>query len=151
MRRRLGGEDGSAIAETAIACTVIMTVFFGVIEMGWGLYAYHYTAEAARMATRYAMVRGSSCTSFASACPASATDVQNYVKALGFQGINPADITAATTWPTTGAACTPSSSPCDNPGNLVQVKVQYKISFTIPFVPQTSLNMSSTSQVVISQ
>lgn len=151
MVRRLRDEDGSAIAETAIACTIIMTLFFGVIQMSWGLYAYHYTAEAARMATRYAMVRGSACSSWASACPASSDDVQNYVKGLGFAGINPANITVTTTWPTTGSACTPSSTPCNNPGNLVNVKVKYAIGFTIPYVPTINLNMSSTAQVIISQ
>jgi Flp pilus assembly protein TadG len=151
MKRWFRDEDGNSAVETALACTVLMTVFFGVIQMSWGLYAYHYTAEAARMATRYAMVRGSSCSSWASACPASSTDVQNYVKGLGFQGINASDLTVTTTWPTTGSACTPSSTPCNNPGNLVKVKVQYAIGFTIPYVPKINLNMSSTSQMVISQ
>jgi hypothetical protein len=54
-------------------------------------------------------------------------------------------------WPTTGAACTPSATPCNNPGNLVQVTVAYKFLLSIPAVKASTINMSSTSEMVISQ
>jgi Flp pilus assembly protein TadG len=151
MRRLLWREDGQSVVETAISAMGVLGLFFGVMEMSLALYTYHYVSEAARQATRYAMVRGSSCSGFASACPAAATDVQNFVQGLDFPGVVPANVAVTTTWPTTGSACTPSSLPCNNPGNVVNVKVVYSFPVTIPFVPNSTLSLSSTSQMVISQ
>jgi Flp pilus assembly protein TadG len=137
--------------ETALSATAVLTLFLGVMELCLALYSYHFVSEAAREGTRYAMVRGSSCSGSASACPAQASDVQSYVRGLEFPGIVPANITVTTTWPTTGSNCTPSSLPCNNPGNLVQVKVQYRFPLSIPFVPASVLSLASTSQMTISQ
>jgi len=143
-------EDGSALVETAVSAMIVFTLFFGAMEMCLALYTYHFVSDAAREGTRYAMVRGSSCSGLPSACPAQAADVQNFVQGLGFPGIDATAMTVTTTWPTTGSSCTPSSLPCNNRGNLVQVTVQYQ--FFIPFAPQSSaLTMSSTSQLAISQ
>jgi len=128
-----------------------LTLIFGIAETSLAVYSYFYISEAAREGTRYAIVRGSSCTSFNTACPASASDVQTYVKGLGYPGIKSASTTVTTTWPTTGASCTPSTTPCNNPGNLVKVKVAYQFNLAVPFVPANLINMSSTSQMVISQ
>jgi Flp pilus assembly protein TadG len=151
IRWRWKNESGASTVETALACTILVTLVVGIVQISQGLYAYHYIAEAARMGTRYAIVRGSSCSGFGSACPAGATDIQNYVKGLGFPGINTSDMTVTATWPTTGSTCTPSSSPCNNPGNLVKVRVQYQLPLSIPYVTNVNLNMTSTSQMVISQ
>ena len=126
-------------------------VTFGLIEICLALYSYHFMAVAAREATRYAIVRGSSCTGFASACPAAASDIQSYVQGLGFPGINSANVTTTTTWSAypAGATCMPSAS-CNNPGNQVTVTVQYQFPLSIPFVPPTTLTLSSTSAMVIS-
>lgn len=137
--------------ETAFSATAVLCLFFGVMEMSLALYTYHFLSEAARQATRYAVVRGSACTSFVTACPAKASDVQAFVRNLDFPGIVPANVTVTATWPTTGSTCTPSSLPCNNPGNLVKIKVQYKFPVSIPFVPSSTLTLSSTSQMVISQ
>ena len=143
-------EDGSALVEAAVSAMVVFTLFFGAMEMCLALYTYHFISDAAREGTRYAMVRGSTCSGFSSACPAVAADVQNYVEGLGFPGIDASAMTVTTTWPTTGSSCTPSSLPCNNRGNLVQVMVQYQ--FFIPFAPQSSaLTMTSTSEMAISQ
>src|ERR1022692_4089309 len=81
-------ERGQSIVETVLCMIILLTMLFGIIQAGLALYSYHFIAEAAREGTRYAIVRGSACTSFASACPASATDIQNYVTGLGFPGID---------------------------------------------------------------
>ena len=148
---RLLCEDGSSIVETALSAMIVLTLFFGIMQMSLALYMYHFTSEAAREGTRYAMVRG--CSVISAACPVSVkgTDVQNYVRGLGFPGVLPANITVTTKWPTTGATCKPSSIPCNNPGNLVKVTVQYRLPLSIPFVPSTTLNLASTSQMAISQ
>jgi Flp pilus assembly protein TadG len=145
-------EEGSAIVEFAMAAILLLTVVFGVIAICFALYTYNVVSEAAREGTRYAIVRGSSCNSFASACPASQTDIQDYVQYLGFPGIDPNSMTVTANWsPTTaGLTCTPSAT-CNNPGNQVQVTVTYQFPLVIPFVPSQTLSMSNSAQMVISQ
>jgi Flp pilus assembly protein TadG len=138
----------------ALSLVVLLTVIFGIMEMSLALYTFHFISEAARDGTRYAIVRGSSCPAILSGCPAAGTgvDVQTYLRNEGFPAISSSLLTAATTWPTTGSTCTPSSAPlCDNPGNLVNVVVTYKFPLSIPFIPAQTLTMTSTSQMVISQ
>ena len=151
LRSFMRSEEGQSLVETALSSMAVLCLFFGVMEMSLALYTYHFLSEAARQATRYAVVRGSACTSFVTACPAQAADVQTFVRNLDFPGIVPANVTVTTTWPTTGSTCTPSSLPCNNPGNLVKIKVQYKFPLSIPFMPSSNLTMSSSSQMVISQ
>jgi Flp pilus assembly protein TadG len=150
--RRARSEHGSSLVETALSLTILLSVALGVMEMSLALYTYHFISDAAREGTRFAIVRGSSCAAnagLASACPAAGTDVQSYVRGLGFPGINPSLMTVTTTWPTTGTSCAPSVTPCNNPGNLVKVTVSYQYPLSIPFLPARTLTMSSTSQMVI--
>jgi Flp pilus assembly protein TadG len=156
---RLGAqaEEGSTIVEFALASTILFAVLFGIFETSFALYSYTYISDAAREATRYAIVRGSACTGFpeCGTTPRGAqqADVLNYVQHLGYPGIDTSSskLGVTATWPTTGTACTPITSPCNNPGNLVKVVVTYKYPLSIPFVPKASVNMSSTSEMVISQ
>jgi len=83
-------EDVQAAVEFGLGASVLMMVLIGTMKMCLAIYTYHFIAEAAREGTRYAMVRGTSCTAISpglSACPASADDIANYVKGLGFHGI----------------------------------------------------------------
>jgi len=153
--RRMSGEEGDTIAEFALASTILIAIVFGIFETSSALYSYTYISDAAREGIRYAIVRGSACTGFSecSGTPVGATSaqVQAYVKSLGYPGITSNNLTVATTWPSTGSACSPIVSPCNNPGNLVKVVVAYKYPLNIPFVPVKSIGMSSTSEMVISQ
>lgn len=152
---RISAEEGDAIAEFALSATILIAIVFGIYETSFALYSYTYVSDAAREGTRYAIVRGSACTGFAecSSTPVGATSaqIQADVQSLGYPGISSKNLTVTTTWPTTGSACTPISSPCNNPGNLVKVVVVYQFPLNIPFVPQTTVKMSSTSEMVISQ
>jgi Flp pilus assembly protein TadG len=143
------------IAEFALSATILIAIVVGICETSSALYSYVYISDAAREGTRYAIVRGSACTGFpeCSSTPIGATSaqVQTYVKGLGYPGISPNNLTVTTTWPTIGTVCTPISSPCNNPGNLVKVVVAYRFPLSIPLVPAGSINMSSTSEMVISQ
>lgn len=139
--RRAGSEHGSAIVETALSFIVLLTMIFGILAISLALYTYNFIADAAREGTRYAMVRGSSCQGFASACPAQASDVQTYVKGLTFPGIKPSAMTVTTTWPVGN----------NNPGNPVKVTVQYQFPLAIPFLTARTLSLKSSSQMVISQ
>jgi Flp pilus assembly protein TadG len=128
---------------------IFLAFLIGVIEVSFGLYSYHFISSAAREGTRYAIVRGSTCSGFASACPAQVSDIQSYVKNLGFPGINPGNMNVSVAWAPypPGAIC----SPCNNPGNLVTVTVQYSFPLTVPFVPAHTFTMTSQSAMVIAQ
>jgi Flp pilus assembly protein TadG len=142
------------MVEFAVASVILFTLVFGVIAICLALYSYNIVAEAAREATRYAIVRGSACSaSTFSDCNIDQTGLQTYVQSLGFPGINSSSltVTASATSPATGTTCTPTLVPCNKPGNLVTVTVTYPFLLSIPFVPQRTLNMSSTSAMYISQ
>ncbi len=154
---RVRDDRGSSILETALSMVIFLTFVFGVIEVGFALYSYHFISEAAREGTSYAIVRGSSlgmnCTAPGPpTCVAQSSDIQAYVKNLGFPGINPGNMTVTPSWSAypAGGACTPSTA-CNNPGNLVKVTVQYNFPLTVPFVPAHTYSMSSTAAMVISQ
>ena len=143
------GEGGASLVEFAIASSILLTLIFGVMNLSLALYAYHFISNAAREGTRYAIVRGSACTSMD--CPVSAANVQHYLTANPFPGIDTSKMTVTTTWPDSGDSCTPSVTPCNNPGNNVLVMVTYQFPLSIPFIPAETLNMTSTSEMVISQ
>jgi len=147
------GEQGATLVETALSMVILLTVIFGVFEICLAVYTYHFISEAAREGTRYAIVRGAQCSGFASACPASSTDVQTYVKGIGFPGIDPSKMTVLPVWSsyTSGGNCPASPAPCNTPGNLITITVQYNFPLAIPFIPAKTLAMSSTSSMVISQ
>lgn len=156
-RRFARGERGSAAVESAVTAGVLFTVMIGLMKICLAVYTYHFISEAAREGTRYAIVRGSRCTpipnsSFATACPASTTDIENYVKGLGYPGITPAAMTVTTTYanyPASATACFPSTN-CNNPQNLATVQVQYAFPLSIPFMPNKTYTMTSTSALIIS-
>jgi Flp pilus assembly protein TadG len=152
FRRALLVETGDTMVEFALSTIVLCSIMFGVIAICLALYTYNVTAESAREATRYAIVRGSACSaSTFSNCNIDQGGLQTYVRGIGFPGINPSSLTLTAAWPTTGVACFPSVNPCNNPGDLVQVTVTYQFPLSIPFIPQRTLSMSSTSEMVISQ
>jgi Flp pilus assembly protein TadG len=138
-------ERGSAVVEFAIVSTVVLTMMLGIIDFGRGLYTYHLVYNAARSGTRYAIVRGSSCS--APGCPATSDQIQTYVRGLA-PGIDPASLTVTTTW-ATATAC--AGSPYQGPGCLASVQVSYPFHFLVPLLPGFTMTMSSTSQMVISQ
>jgi Flp pilus assembly protein TadG len=137
-------ERGSAMVEFAIVSTLALTLIFGIIEFGRALYTYHLVSSAARLGSRYAMVRGSACA--AAGCPADTGDVQTYVRSLA-PGVNPASLAVTTTW-STAPGCI---SGANDPGCLVTVSVTYPFSFVVPLLPSLTLPLSSASQMVISQ
>lgn len=144
------GETGSSLVETALSIMLLLTVMFGVIEISLATYTYHFISEAAREGTRYAIVRGNTCSGFSSACPASKDDIKTYVKGLGFPGIDPSKMTVTVSYAAfpAGTNCSPSAT-CNNAGNIVTIQVQYAFPFSVPFVSASTFNMSSTSQMVI--
>ncbi len=139
------GERGSALVEFAIASTVALTMIFGIVDFGRGLYTFHLVSNAARAGSRYAMVRGNTCT--AAGCPVTTAQVQTYVRGLA-PGIDPNSMTVTTTWPG-GATCVGAIT--NNPGCPVVVTVTYPFKFIVSLLPGFTMNMSSASQMSIAQ
>ena len=154
--RGLSGDEGQSLVEFALIFAALFAMLFGIFELCLASYTYHYVSESAREGTRYAVVRGSSCALMPD-CNAAAAQIQTYVQGLGYPGINPTNMTVTTNWlsPSPGppnptwSACT--VAPCNAPGNLVQVQVNYAFPLGIPFWGSRTINISSTSQMVISQ
>jgi Flp pilus assembly protein TadG len=168
---------GSALVEFALVLTALFMMMFGIMDFSRAMYAYHFVSNAARDATRFASVRGSACKSATVIpCPVAATDVTDYVYGIIPAGLAVTSVSGGSTtcqpgnpsapytlwvcasWP--GAAETGTlSSSCvttngaNSPGCPVEVTVQYQYGFSLPFVANniSSINMTSTSEVVISQ
>lgn len=163
--RRLSGagDEGSSLVEMALSCLILIPFLFGIVQLSIGLYCYHYASDAAREATRWAIVRGGNCNSlFGSAyCSptdgksdgASANDIAQYVKGLGYP--YSASVTTTTQWCTAGGtpATWTSCSTKKNNGtnNQVKVTVSYAYPLIIPFIRKNTINISSTSSMTIVQ
>jgi Flp pilus assembly protein TadG len=138
-------ERGSTLAEFAVVLTASMILIVGIIDFGRALYTYHLVSNAARIATRYASVRGSSCT--ASGCPATSASIQTYVRGLAPE-LNQGQITVTTSW-TTSTGCV--GSPYQSAGCYVSVQVSYPYQFAaVPLMPSFTMTMRSTSKMIIS-
>jgi len=148
LRRIAHAEEGAAAIEMAVSMTALLMVIIGMMKMCVGVYCYHYTSEAAREGARWAIVRGSS-----SGQETTADAISTYVKTLGYPALTPANMTVTVSWAgfPTGVICTPNTNPCDNPGNMVSVTVNYAYPLSIPFLGSRTLNMSSTSTAIIAQ
>jgi len=156
-------DEGSSLVEMALSCLILIPVLFGIIQLSFALYCYHYSADAAREASRFAMVRGSSCASTlnASYCSptdngtngATANDITQYVKGLGYPYSGSAIV--AVKWCSPAGSWTSCSTTQTNniPGNQVQVKVTYNYPLVIPFLQTSSfnLNIGSVSSMTIVQ
>jgi Flp pilus assembly protein TadG len=147
MRER---DRGSSIVEFSLVLVLLLTLIFAMMYFGTALYAYHYVSSAARDATRYAMVRGSSCSSLPD-CNIGQTGIQNYVVSHVPAGVNASLVNATISWPIEPNSAPICSSSQNSPGCFVNVQVTYPFSFSLPFVPFGTITMESSSQMMISQ
>jgi Flp pilus assembly protein TadG len=156
-------DDGSSIVEMALSAALIFGALFGVIAIMLALYTYNFVSDAAREATRWASVRGSQCSTNNAGldhCNAQQSDIQSYVQNLGYPGLNKNYLTITASWlsetmsgspaTATWSACSsPSTPPCNAPGNMVKVVATYAFPLGIPYWKNSTLNVSSTSEMVI--
>ena len=133
------------MVEFAISATLMLMLVFGILEFARALYTYHTVENAARLASRWAMVRGSDCV--APSCPATTASVTTYVRGQ-LPLLAAANATVTTTW-ANGTGC--YASPANAPGCVVTVTVSYPFNFDLPIVSKALLQMSSTSKMVISE
>jgi len=159
-------DEGAALVEMAISCSILLAMVLGLAQISLAFYAYHFVADAAREATRFAMVRGGNCITDVSQAFCSPTDnniagadngdIQAYVRNLGYPYAS--GLTTSTTWytiggnPTTFTSCGTSPSGCNTAGSsMAQVTVSYAFPIAIPFWKTTSISISSTSAQVVQQ
>jgi Flp pilus assembly protein TadG len=161
--RRLSGEQGNALVEFSLSVFVLLTLLFGIIDIGRALYAYDWIYNAARQATRWAMVRGNPCDSLLPGCDAqpprpTGNDIQNYVRdtpespytdGLDTTGI---DTSAVTVTSTCFATNDINPNPPCAPAGFIQIQVKYVFHPITPFLGQfnnDTMTMTSTSQRVV--
>jgi Flp pilus assembly protein TadG len=151
--------EGATLVEFAISASVLFSMLFGIMELGLLFYAYNFTSEAAREATRWASVRGStSCTNTPSLseCNATTAQITSFVRGLGYPGVTSGNISVTTTYltATTSAGTTTWSScagTCNLPQNAVNVKVTYPFPLGVPFVPVTTITVGASSRMIVYQ
>jgi Flp pilus assembly protein TadG len=144
---------GSSLVEFGLSAVVLVMVLLGIIECCFALYVNNYVSDAARAATRYAAVRGSSCTGMPD-CGITSAQIQTYLRGITYPGVTPGNLTATATWLSLNsgsvATWTACANQCNAPTNSVKVQVNYAFTLGIPFWRTRSLTLSSTSQMVIS-
>ncbi len=147
-------EHRSILPETVLAIAVPLALIFGIIDLGRAMYTYASVTELAREGARWSIVRGSqSCVNsvnqldncnFLGSAP-----VQSYVQSLSEGATAASKISVTASWPSCTA--TGPAGAINAPGCTVGINVRYPFQFLLPFLPQVTLNMSSTSTMVISQ
>ena len=162
MSRR---QAGVSLVEFGLSLIFFLTMLMGISGFGHAVFVYHFVNEAAKEATRYAAVRGSTCsadlscaasnTPTGTAGPTTAADVLAYVKTLAPQSIDPTKITTTVCGVSGGTKCAASTpttcvATVNLPGCTVEVQVNYTYNFIFPLVHTSPINMSSTSDMVIS-
>ena len=175
--QRLRGDEGASLVEVAISLSVYLTLLFGVIELLLSLYAYNFVSDAAREATRFAVIRGAnSCVpspsfpncnlgppSITSTTDPSLNPVLQYIDTFRYPGLSPDNLSADvswwvahqnanghTNWTTQCAgALDAKGNACNAEGNAVRVVVTYNFPLRLPWMSAHLLKVSSTSQMVI--
>jgi Flp pilus assembly protein TadG len=171
--RRQKKERGAALVEYAFILILFLTLLFGIGAFGHALYVYHFVNYAAKQATRWASVNGSTCNSDTSCNgvgtmnngPVTASNITTYVKNIAPSGINPAGITVTSCGVSGGTACAASTPEIcttaigtgvgalpatpNYPGCTVQVQVQYTFTLIFPLISTAPITLSSTSDMII--
>lgn len=174
---KLCGEGGSSLVETAISLCLYLGLLIGVIELLLTVYSYHFVSDAAREATRYAVIRGAnSCypNPLFPDCNLGPADILSktnprhnpvlqYIESIRYPFLNPDNLSADVTWwvsrqnangttnwttQCAGQADT-NGNPCNAEGNAVKVVVTYDFPLSLPLVRIPLIKVSSSSQMVI--
>lgn len=147
-------DKGTGLIEFALASVTILTVLFGIIDVGRAAYAYDWISNAARLGARFMIVRGTNCINnpvlLPGGCPATAADSTNYITnsngtGIDTSGIDTRELTVTTTCFLVGHTLGPP--PCA-PTGWLRVQIQYNFKFLSPFIPLT-WQMQSTSQEIV--
>ena len=130
--RTLGrNEQGSEMVELAMVGMLLFTLLFGILELGRAVWIYGTVAHLAREGSRYAIVRGADSSQTTNAA---AVDAHVQGLAAGMTGL-----VVTTAW-----------TPDNEPGSVVQVRVDRLFDPIVPLVGLGPITLSSTSRLVIS-
>ncbi len=161
-------QTGSTLVEFALVSFLLLTMMLGITEFSRAVYAYHFVSNAAREASRYAAVRGSTCKNDTdgiascwndSHCADYATSacIGSYVSSIAPNGINSSStgcggsgcLSTSVTWPVQSTSPTLCGTTYNYPGCTVHVQVSYDFQFLFPFVSRNGITLSSTSDMII--
>ena len=127
---------GQELTEFALIATVFLLFSFGVMDAGSAVYCYNAVSSTAREASRYAIVHSPT-----SPNPATSAQIRQVV--LNYTaGMNPDQVTVNSSWPADSNLPTKQDA---------QVQVTYQYQLSIPFLKAVTLNLTSTSRVLVSQ
>ena len=129
IAKRFRNQRGGTVLEMAIAGPLFFILMFGITEFGRAVWLYSTMSHTAREAARFAIVRGAE-----SGRAVSSGDVETFVQNRA-PGLANADVT--TTW-----------DPNNQPGSVVEVRVQATFAPAVGIIP--SFPLSATSRLVIS-
>jgi Flp pilus assembly protein TadG len=123
------------MAEFGLIAIPCLTLFFGIMNFSLALYDYDFVGYSAQQAARYAIVRGSTATTVATAA-----SIKTYVTGMVDGVMDTTLLTVNTTW-----------SPNNNPGGVVTVTVGYTFKPLTSLVSNVNITLSQTAAMVISQ
>jgi Flp pilus assembly protein TadG len=149
-RRGLRKEDGATLIEFAITISVALTLVFVIMQLCLALYMYGMISETAREATRWAIVRGSTCvTGSGTSCTTTTAAITTYAKDLGFPNVGGGTLVVTPTYPDTNPVG--GAANCQAPGCRVKVVVTYTVAISLPMVPRNSIPLQTSSEMYILQ
>ncbi len=115
LRSKHANRRGAAMTEAAIVLTVFLTLCLGMIDLGFAVFQNNAVAEASRQGARIASVHGALASADGSGAvwgPAADLNVAGnstgdpivvaITNAGALAGLNPANVTISTQWPTGG-------------------------------------------------
>jgi len=141
-------ERGQAIVEFALAATLVIALFFGIVEFGRALYAYDQVGHAARYGTRYAIVNTpappNDCSTSYSSGGTCQQAIYNYVLSEG--NLDPSNLSATILFGPTTSTCT--TTPTTSNGCWVRIDLSETFQFL--FLPINAITLHSSSQVYLS-
>lgn len=135
-------EEGQSMVELALTLPVLMMFIIGFMQFCLVFYTYNAISEMAREGTRYAMVRGASCVTSASAsCTVTAANVNSYVQGITLLNGKSSAMTVSTTYPDGN----------ESAGSRVKVSISYVYGLTIPFTKLQPITLNTSSMTYIIQ
>jgi hypothetical protein len=104
----------------------------GSLDFARGLTVLHTLSHASTEGARYAAVRGAR-----SSSPATPDSIEAFVK-QHLPGVNPATVSVVTSW-----------QPNNEPGSVVEVRVQYAFRSIVPALSMGTIAMERTARMEI--
>jgi len=154
MIRRLRNSRGQALVEFAVTIIALLGLMFGVIEIARIMLCYTSVANAARIGARYAITNSSvpQTTVTNSNVSTIRSNVTAVVQSFANAGtLSSSHLTVNVTFPDSSCTGSTPTSTCTGTtaGNRVSVTVSYAYDPLLTYFSLGTINLTSTSQGVI--